>query len=58
LGEILKYSIDGVYTGIMEKVGPSGGITPEILRGWRREVNDPVRDLRIDMHLTWSKKLD
>ncbi|KAF9064233.1 S-adenosyl-L-methionine-dependent methyltransferase [Rhodocollybia butyracea] len=56
LGEILKYSIDGVYVGIMEKVGPIGGITPEILRGWRREVNDPVRDLRIDMHLTWSKK--
>ncbi|KAJ4486947.1 S-adenosyl-L-methionine-dependent methyltransferase [Lentinula lateritia] len=57
LGEILKYSIDGVYVGIMEKVGPAGGITPEILRGWRREVNDPERDLRIDMHLTWSKKL-
>ncbi|KAF8826158.1 hypothetical protein HHX47_DHR6000669 [Lentinula edodes] len=57
LGGILKYSIDGVYVGIMEKVGPAGGITPEILRGWRREVNDPERDLRIDMHLTWSKKL-
>lgn len=56
LGEILKYSIDGVYIGIMEKMGSSGGITPEKLRGWRREVNDPERDLRIDMHLTWSKK--
>ncbi|KAJ3992971.1 S-adenosyl-L-methionine-dependent methyltransferase [Lentinula boryana] len=57
LGEILKYSIDGVYVGIMDKVGPTGGITPEILRGWRKEVNDPERDLRIDMHLTWSRKL-
>ncbi|KAJ4470153.1 S-adenosyl-L-methionine-dependent methyltransferase [Lentinula aciculospora] len=57
LGEILKYSIDGVYVGIMDKVGPAGGITPEILRGWRREVNDPERDLRIDMHLTWSRKM-
>ncbi|KAJ3820394.1 S-adenosyl-L-methionine-dependent methyltransferase [Lentinula raphanica] len=57
LGEILKYSIDGVYVGIMDKVGPAGGITPEILRGWRKEVNDPERDLRIDMHLTWSRKL-
>ncbi|KAJ3801110.1 S-adenosyl-L-methionine-dependent methyltransferase [Lentinula aff. detonsa] len=57
LGQILKYSIDGVYVGIMDKVGPTGGITPEILRGWRKEVNDPERDLRIDMHLTWSRKL-
>ncbi|KAF9063523.1 S-adenosyl-L-methionine-dependent methyltransferase [Rhodocollybia butyracea] len=57
LGDILKFSIDGVYVGIMDKVGPAGGITPEILRGWRREVNDPERDLRIDMHLTWSRKL-
>ncbi|KAK7451168.1 hypothetical protein VKT23_012499 [Stygiomarasmius scandens] len=56
LGEILKYSIDGVYVGIMDKVGPAGGITPEILRAWRNEVNDPSRDLRIDMHMTWSQK--
>ncbi|KIK52724.1 hypothetical protein GYMLUDRAFT_100622 [Collybiopsis luxurians FD-317 M1] len=56
LGEILKYSIDGVYVGIMDKVGLAGGITPEILRAWRREINEPGRDLRIDMHLTWSRK--
>ncbi|KAF5353608.1 hypothetical protein D9758_013783 [Tetrapyrgos nigripes] len=56
VGQILKYSMDGVYIGIMEKVGPAAGISPEIMRAWREEVNDPSKDLRLDMHMTWSRK--
>ena len=57
IGELFKAMLNKVLVGAKEQVAVNH-MNPEAIDATKEMVNDPSRDMEVDIYMTWSRRGD